>query len=152
MSLIVLRVTLMAILSHGCCAAPDYFSSVANQVLRMQGKAELGDDIHPTAVRELEQHVKRIMAADPALPLNVSSLRDSPDTELLRILLLAVLGNFTSAVSPEWGQPCRLVVDPNTGKVALEDPPPMESIALKVVVVLLVAVQVHHILMNPQKK
>lgn len=138
--------TLVTIFGVSVLAAPDYFPSVANQVLRMQGKALLGEDMQQMAVRELEQQVKRVMAADPALPLNVSSLRDRPDTELLRILFLAVLGNFTSAAAPEWGQPCRLVVDPNTGKVALEDPPPMESIALKVVVVLLVAVQVHQVL------
>ncbi len=134
------------------CAAPEYFPSVANQVLRIQGRAKFGEDIQTLAVRELEQQVKRVMAADSSLPLNVSSLRDRPDPELLRILLLAVLGNFTSAAAPDWGQPCRLVVDPQSGKVALEDPPPIESIALKVVVVLLVAVQMHHVLINTHAK
>jgi hypothetical protein len=129
--------------SCGVWAAPDYFPSVANQVLRVQGKARIGSDTQTLAVRELEQQVKRVMAADPSLPLNVSSLRDRPDPELLRILLLAVLGNYTSAISQEWGQPCRLVVDPLSGSIQLEDEPPTESIALKVVVVLLVAVQIH---------
>jgi hypothetical protein len=109
----------------------------------VQGKARIGSDTQTLAVRELEQQVKRVMAADPSLPLNVSSLRDRPDPELLRILLLAVLGNYTSAISQEWGQPCRLVVDPLSGSIQLEDEPPTESIALKVVVVLLVAVQIH---------
>lgn len=127
-------------------AAPDYFPSVANQVLRIQGKARLGDDVQTLAVRELEQQVKRVMGADPALPLNVSSLRERPDPELLRILLLSVLGNYTTAVAPNWGQPCRLVIDPLSGKVAPEDTPPTESIALKVVVVLLIAVQIHQAL------
>ena len=124
-------------------AAPDYFPSVADQVFRVQGRAKIGSDTQTLAVRELEQQVKRVMAADPALPLNVSSLRDRPDPELLRILLLAVLGNYTSAISQDWGQPCRLVVDPLSGSIQLEDEPPTESIALKVVVVLLVAVQIH---------
>jgi hypothetical protein len=35
------------------------------------------------------------------------------------------------------------VVDPLSGSIQLEDEPPTESIALKVVVVLLVAVQIH---------
>jgi hypothetical protein len=128
-------------------AAPDYFPSVVNQVIRVQGKALLGSDTQTLAMRELEQQVKRVMAADPSLPLNVSSLRDRPDPELLRILLLAVLGNYTSAVSSDWGQPCRLVIDPLSGKVTQEDTPPTESIALKVVVVLLVAVQMHQVLL-----
>lgn len=127
-------------------AAPAYFPSVANQVLRIQGKATLSDDVQTLAVRELEQQVKRVMGADPALPLNVSSLRERPDPELLRVLLLAVLGNYTTAAAPNWGQPCRLVIEPLSGKVALEDTPPTESIALKVVVVLLVAVQIHQAL------
>lgn len=93
------------------------------------------------AVSALEQQVKRVMGADPALDLNVSALRDRPDPELLRILFLAVLGNFTSAAAPEWNQPCRLVVDPTTGVVTLHDSRQVESLALKVVVILLVAVE-----------
>lgn len=122
-------------------ATPEYFASVANEALRLQGGVLLGGDMHVNAVLELEQQVKRVMGADPALDLNVSALRDRPDPELLRILFLAVLGNFTSAASPQWSQPCRLVVDPATGLVALHDTPPPVSVALKVVVVLLVAVQ-----------
>ena len=108
----------------------------------MRGGALLGGDhINVQAVMTLEQQVKRVMGADPALDLNVSSLRDRADPELLRILLLAVLGNFTSAAGSEWNQPCRLAVDPQTGLVALLDPQPVGSVALKVVVILLVAVE-----------
>ena len=138
-------VTLFAILTIGLVrgGTPEYFTSVANQVLRLQGGALLGGDMHVHAVAELEQHAKRVMGADPALDLNVSALRDRPDPELLRLLLLAVLGNFTSAAAPEWNQPCRLVVDPQSGRIALQDSPPTASMALKVVVVLLVAVQLY---------
>lgn len=132
------------LLSVSCVSAtPEYFTSVANQVLRLQGGAEIGGDTHVHAVAELEQHVKRVMGADPALDLNVSSLRDRPEPELLRILFLAVLGNFTSPAAPEWNQPCRLVVDPQSGHIALQDTPPAASESLKVVVILLVAVQLY---------
>lgn len=124
-------------------ATPEYFTSVANQALRLQGGAQLGGDAHVRAVAELEQHVKRVMGADPGLDLNVSSLRDRPDPELLRILFLAVLGNFTSAAAPPWNQPCRLVVDPQSGRIALQETPPAASVALKAVVILLVAVQLY---------
>ncbi len=103
----------------------------------------LGGDMHVQAILALEQQVKRVMGADPALDLNVSTLRDRPDPELLRILFLAVLGNYTSAASPQWAQPCSLVVDPMTGLVALHEEPAVVSLSLKVVVILLIAVELH---------
>lgn len=129
-------------------ATPAYFSTVANQVLRMQGGSRLGGDLNVHAIYQLEQQVKRVMGADPAQGLNVSALRDVPETELLRVLFLAVLGNFTSAAASEWNRPCSLVVNPTTGLVGLADPPPMETLALKVVLVLLVAVQVRQWVME----
>jgi hypothetical protein len=122
-------------------ATPPYFAPVANQALKMQGGVEFGPDLSLHAVSMLETHVKRVMGADPALPLNVSALRDRDDPELLRVLLLAVLGNFTSAASSSWQSPCSLVVDPRTGLVALEDKPALASLAQKVIIMLLVAVQ-----------
>lgn len=131
--------------------APAYFASVANQALRLQGGASFGGDMSVRAVFELEQQVKRVMGADPASELNVSSLRDRPDTELLRVLFLAVLGNFTSAASSEWHQPCSLVVSPETGLVALHEPPPLASLAQKAVVILLIAVQVRQWVMETRR-
>lgn len=141
----------LIILAHDARAAPEYFMSVANQALRLQGGVKLGEDAHVRVVAELEQQVKRVMGADPALELNVSSLRDRADPELLRVLLLAVLGNFTSAAAPDWNQPCRLVVDPLSGRIALQETPPAASVALKTVVVLLVAVQLYRKLLDQQE-
>lgn len=137
---------LILIGAAGAGATPEYFASVANQALRLDGGAALGGDLGVQAVRELEQQVKRVMGADPALDLNVSALRDRADPELLRILLLAVLGNYTTAAAQPLGAapdlPCGgLVVDPRTGRVRARAEPAAASLALKVVVVLLVAVQ-----------
>lgn len=124
-------------------ATPAYFAAVANQVLRLQGGPRLTEgELKVQAVVELEKQVKRVMGVDPGADLNVSALRSQTDPELLRILLLAMLGNFTSAAGASWNRPCDLVVDPESGRVALQNPPPLESLALKVVLVLLVAVQV----------
>ena len=136
-----------ALACHETRATPAYFSTVANQVLRLQGGARFvegsGSGIRVQALVELEKQVKRVMGADPASELNVSALRDRPDTDLLRILLLAMLGNYTSAASmADWNRPCSLVIDPESGRVALETPQPLPSLALKVVLVLLVAVQI----------
>ena len=133
-------------------AAPEYFASVANQALRLRGGALLGGDLHVRAVAELEQQVKRVMGADPGLELNVTALRDRPDTELLRILFLAVLGNYTSAASQDWNRPCSLVVDPQTGLVAQHEPSTTASLSLKVVVVLLVAVQLQRKLAESRRQ
>lgn len=122
-------------------ATPPYFASVANQALRLKGGGVLGPDLSVRAVTELEVQVKRVMGADPALDLNVSALRDRDDPELLRILFLAVLGNFTSGGASGWQRPCSLAVDSRTGLVALEDSPALASLAQKVVLMLLVAVQ-----------
>lgn len=122
-------------------ATPDYFVDVANQALRLDGGPLFGRDLSIRAISGLEQQVKRILGTDPALDLNVSAMRELPDPELLRILFLAVLGNFTSAAGSEWQQPCSLVVDTKSGLVRLRDTPAVASLALKIVVALLVAVQ-----------
>lgn len=128
-----------------CDDSLPYFSTVANQVLRMKGGSRLRDtgpsEMNLRAVSALEQQVKRVLAADPSSPLNVSILRDRPDTELLRILFLAMLGNYTSAAAAEWNRPCSLVIDPETGRITPDSPVPLASLALKVILVLLVAVQ-----------
>ena len=135
---------------QGVQPVPPYFGVVANQVLRLQGGMSLGVDMDLQAVTQLEQQVKRVMGVDPSLELNVSALRDREDPELLRILFLAVLGNFTSAAGAEWGQSCSLVVNPRTGLVALKDPVPTGSTAIKVVLALLVAVQVKYWILQRQ--
>jgi hypothetical protein len=129
------------LLCEFCAATPSYFPSVANQVLRLKGDARFGADLGVKAVAELEKQAKRVMGADPSAELNMTVARELSDPELLRLVLLAVLGNFTSAASSDWQRPCSLVVDPRSGLFALEDPPALASLAQRVVLMLLVAVQ-----------
>ena len=136
------RVLVLLSCALASSAPPPYFATVANQALRLQGGAQFGGELNLRAIGELERQVKRVMGADPGLELNVSALRDRPDPELLRILFLAMLGNYTSGSSAEWGRPCTLAVNPETGRVVSLTPAPLESLALKAVLVLLVAVQV----------
>jgi len=124
----------------GGYAPPPYFASVANKVLQLKGKAQFSD-VNVAAIMALEQQVKRIMGSDPSMDLNVTELRDKSDSELLGVLLLAVLGNFTTAAGSSWHQPCSLVVDPLTGGVVAVTPPVVSTLALKVVVILLIVVQ-----------
>ena len=69
-------------------AAPDFFASVANSALSMKGGATLAS-LDSIPIARLEQQVKRIVGADPSLPLNLTSARDLSDPALLRALLLA---------------------------------------------------------------
>lgn len=122
-------------------ATPSYFATVANQVLRIKGDARFSSDLSVKAVTELEQQVKRLLGTDPSLDLNVSAVRALPDPELLRLLLLSVMGNYTSSAANDWQRPCSIVVDPRSGLLTLQDPPALASLAMKVVMMLLVAVQ-----------
>jgi len=133
------RVLLLAALSSAL-ATPAYFASVANEALRIKGGAALGPlDTEP--ITRLEQQVKRVMGADPSLPLNVSEVAGLPEPELLRILFLAVIGNFTSSAAAAWQQPCSLLVDPADGSFVLDDGARRDAQAIKAVVVLLLIVQ-----------
>ena len=67
-----LLLLLLLALSPAARATPAYFASVANQALKFKGGAVLGPDLSVQAVGELEQQVKRVMGADPSLPLNVT--------------------------------------------------------------------------------
>ena len=120
---------------------PGYFVSVANKALRMKGGVVFGDMTVP-AISRLEQHVKRVMGANPAEDLNVSSVCTMPEPEILRILFLAVLGNFTTSTAHSWHQPFRLEVSPATGSISMRSDTGDSCTVLSIVVILLICVQV----------
>lgn len=135
-----MRALLVLLCLPPAVCTPPYFAAVVNSALPLKGGASLG----PTdvmAVMLLEQQVKRIMGANPAQDLNVSQVRELDDPTLLRLLLLAVLGNFTTSAAASWGSPCALVLDPSDGRIEVRSPPSTELLALQVVVVLLMVVQ-----------
>jgi hypothetical protein len=92
-------------------------------------------------ILRLEQQVKRVMAADPSLPLNVSAALALPEEAMLKILLLAVLGNFTSSAAASWQQPCSILLDPADGRFVRADGGSLENSALRVVVLLLMLIE-----------
>jgi hypothetical protein len=120
---------------------PAPLISVANEVYLVQGGAKLSESNTRVAFA-LEQQVKRVAAMDPALDFNVTVIRELPDRDLLRILLLAVLGNFTTAQGGTWGKPCSLSIDQQTGSVQIHDTAGEDTAALKVLLVLLCLIQI----------
>ena len=115
--------------------------SVANEVYMVQGGAKLSESNTKVAF-SLEQQVKRIAAMDPSLDFNVTMIRELPDKDIMRILLLAVLGNFTTAQGGSWAKPCSLSIDKNTGNVQIHDTAGQDTAALKVLLVLLCLIQI----------
>jgi hypothetical protein len=115
--------------------------SVANEVYMLQGGAKISESNTRVAF-SLEQQVKRIAAMDPSLDFNVTNVRELPDKDLMRILLLAVLGNFTTAQGGDWAKPCSLAIDKNTGSVTIHDTIGQDTAALKVLLVLLCLIQI----------
>jgi hypothetical protein len=115
--------------------------SVANEVYLLQGGAKISESNTKVAF-SLEQQVKRIAAMDPSLDFNVSNVRELPDKDLMRMLLLAVLGNFTTAQGGDWGKPCSLAIDKHTGSVTIHDTIGQDTAALKVLLVLLCLIQI----------
>lgn len=120
---------------------PDAFATVANAVILTKGGARFSyRDV--TALSSLEQQAKRVMGANPAEPLNITELRDASDDLLLKMLLLATIGNYTTAAAARGLLTCSIVMDPSSGLFSELNTASTSPIALKVVLVLLVAVQV----------
>lgn len=134
------RVSLLALAVLGAVATPPYFASVANSVLRTRGGVMLGS-LDTAPIMRLEQQVKRVIGADPSQPLNVSDTQALTEEALLKILLLAVLGNFTSSAAASWEQPCSILLDPEDGRFVRGDGGSQERPALIVIVILLMLVE-----------
>lgn len=97
--------------------------------------------LNSVAVLGLEQQLKRVVGADPALDLNLTWVRGLGDGELVRLLLLATLGNFTTGVGAGWQRPCTIVAVPGTGELVVDaSQVSSNDAALRVLLVILCAV------------
>lgn len=131
---------LLALPATARAELPDYFLSVLGATVKFRGGGSV-TDLHATAVLTMEQLLKRVAGADPSLSFNMSDVRAKTDPELMRLLLLAAVGNFTTGVEQTWGQPCAVVADPSTGLLAVDDTSSASTdVALRVLVVVLCAI------------
>ena len=95
----------------------------------------------------LLNQLKRVTGVDPATDFNITVVRELPDTLLTQLLLLAILGNFTSGASQSsFQQPCRVVLDPSNGLFQLQDDRSTTDQILSVFVIILCVVQLKHII------
>lgn len=89
--------------------------------------------VESAATEAMRGSLRRLLASDDD-PLNAT--RALPDDRLLKLLLLAVAGNFTVDQSPSVPpQPCGIVVDPTTGALLLRDRGATQSVVLEVLLI-----------------
>ena len=108
----------------------------------------LGDN----TVVELNNQVGRVLGLDPGVNWNASTIRGLSDDMLVTLGLLAVVGNFTSGKASSWQQPCRVVMDPETGLLQVADLRNTTDQVLTVLVLVLCLVQLKQLLENWRKE
>jgi hypothetical protein len=119
-------------------ALPEYYPETLNKVVAFDGGV-LVEDMNTVAVLSIEQQLKRVLGVDPGKDLNVSAVRDLPDREILRILTLALVGNFTTKQGNAPFQTCGVRVNPETGLMHFEAQEDNSRVTLEVLIVILCA-------------
>lgn len=113
----------------------NLFYDVYTDVFTMRDGSELGVS-ESRAVDAMQGSVQRLLAVDTNTDL-LDTARSLPDEALLRILFLAVAGNFTTYQSPSaLPQTCALVVDPVSGGFVLKDVGSTQSVILEILLII----------------
>lgn len=63
----------------------------------------------------LTDQLKRVTGVSTTEDWNVSVIRELPDQRLTELILLAIIGNFTTGNAQGWHQPCTVVLNTQTG-------------------------------------
>ena len=91
--------------------------------------------VESAATDAMQDSLRRLVACGPSADV-LNFTRTLPDQRLLRLLLLAVAGNFTVDQSPSaLQQQCGIVVDPGTGALILRDSRATQSVILEVLLI-----------------
>jgi hypothetical protein len=110
------------------------FQQVYSDIFRLSDGSRLGGG-DSRAVDAMQSSVQRLLAAGSGADL-LGVARDLPDEDLLRVLFLAVVGNFTTDQSPSaLPQRCALVVDAASGRFVLKDSGSTQSVILEVLLI-----------------
>ena len=110
------------------------FLRVYASVFSLKDGSQL-DDTDTRAVDTLRASVQRLLGVGTGAD-TLSAARRSSDEELLRILFLAVAGEFTVSQSPSaLPQRCALVVDASSGELVLRDSTVTQSVILEVLLI-----------------
>jgi len=108
-------------------------------------------ELNSITSKNIKNQLKRIIGGNPVYDINLTEVRLFSDERILEILLLALIGNFTSGASNSaFQQPCRVVLDPMNGLFELQDDRSTTDQILSVFVIILCIVQLKHILDTSQ--
>ena len=89
--------------------------------------------VESAAIDAMKGSLQRLLASDSD---PVAAARALPDDRLLKLLLLAVAGNFTVDQSPSaLQQQCGIVIDPGSGALLLRDGGATQSVVLEVLLI-----------------
>ena len=110
------------------------FHQVYTDVFRMRDGSQL-KGANGRALDAMQSSVQRLLAIGASGDI-LGAARGLPDEDLLRVLFLAVVGNFTTDQSPSaLPQRCALVVDAGSGDFVLKDTSTTQSVILEVLLI-----------------
>lgn len=107
---------------------------VYTQVFRLNDGSHLANT-DTAAVTSMVNNVQRLLDCRPGDDI-LEHARNASDSDILRLLFLAVAGNFTVDQSPSaLPQRCALVIDPGTGSLMFRDSGTTRSVILEVLLI-----------------
>ena len=110
------------------------FSDVYSDVFTMRDGSQLGES-KSRALDAMQGSVQRLLAVGANADM-LDAARALPDEEMLRILFLAVVGNFSTYQSPSaLPQKCAVVVDPVSGGFVQKDISTTQSVILEILLI-----------------
>ena len=99
---------------------------------------------------QMDMQIKKLLGIDSLSQWNTSVIRGLPDQQLVNILLLALVGNFTTGKTSSWEQPCTVQLNPDTGLFVAKDIRSTVDQILSVLVIILCMVHLKQIIDNLQ--
>ena len=124
--------------THSLLSGDQLFLHVYSSVFSLRDGSQL-DDTDTRALDTLRASVQRLLDVDGDADV-LSVARAARDEALLRILFLAVAGEFTVSRSPSaLPQRCALVVDASSGALVLKDSATTQSVILEVLLIVSIA-------------
>lgn len=99
---------------------------------------------------QMDMQIKKLLGMDSVSQWNASVVRGLPDQQLVNILLLALVGNFTTGKASSWEQPCTVQLNPDTGLFVAKDIRSTVDQILSVLVIILCMVHLKQIIDNLQ--
>jgi len=118
-----------------CEVDPSLMHSVYTDTFRLRDGSVL-TAIESTCVSSMRDSLGKLVASNNNNSV-VAQARTLPDDRLLKILMLAVAGNFTvDQGASALPQKCGIVVDPGTGALVLKDRSEAQSVILEVLLII----------------